>query len=104
MPARISLDGKFEASTSSDLSELADKLIENGVQVDRNTLSVPGVKVELVIGLAIASLTASSISTLIAVINFWRGQKASTYRLSIDCGSGKLTFDQTSIATMKAAI
>jgi hypothetical protein len=104
MTLRISLDGKFDATASSDLRELSAKLIENGVAVTTSTLVVPGVKVDLVIGLAIASLTVSSISTLIAAVNFWRGQKAASYRVMLDTGSGASPFDQTATAALKAAI
>jgi hypothetical protein len=101
---RISLDGEFDATVSSDLRELAEKLAENGVAVNTSTLKVPGVKVELVIGLAITSLTVSSIGMLITVINFWRGQKATSYRLILDTGSGASPLDQAATAALKEAI
>ena len=103
MTLRVSLDGRFDPAISSDLRELADKLAENGIATKTNTIVIPGVKADLVIGLAIASLTVSSVSTLIAVINFWRGQKAS-YRLTFDTGDGAAPLDQAGNAALTAAI
>jgi hypothetical protein len=61
---------------------------ENGFSVSASSITVPGVKVDLVTGLAIASLTMTTISTLINVINFWKGQRPGTYRVSIETPDG----------------
>jgi hypothetical protein len=65
---------------------------------------VPGVKVELVIGLAIASLTVSSINALIGVINFWQGQKKKVYRLTLDASYAASNLDESSSEKLKDAI
>ncbi|REG50902.1 hypothetical protein B0G80_7373 [Paraburkholderia sp. BL6669N2] len=84
MALRISLSGGFTSQVSADLRELGEKLEEHGVTVSLNTVSVQGAKMDLAVGLAIASLAVSSISTLINVINFWKGQKKSSYRLKLE--------------------
>lgn len=104
MSLRITLAGGFDVAISSDLQELADKLKENGIQADVATLKVPGVKVELAIGIAIASLGMSSVNTLIAVINFWRGQKAASYRLTLDAGTVTKQIGEADLQTMKDAV
>lgn len=103
MTVRISLSGGFDSSVSADLNELADSLAENRIDVAKDTVSVPGLKVELIVGLAIASLAVSSVSTLIAAITFWRTQKKAKYRLSVDSGSGPFLLDDASIAKLKDA-
>lgn len=84
MSFRISLDGQFDPSVSADLRELAENLADNGLAVTTNTLVVPGVKVDLVIGLAIASLAVSSVGTLVAVLDFWQKQKGESYVVSVE--------------------
>lgn len=96
MTLRISLSGDVTPEISVDVHELAEKLEENGVAVSVDTVSVPGAKADLAIGLAIASLTVSSISTLINVINFWKSQKKSSYRLTLgNDGAGSVTSEVT---------
>lgn len=85
---RIALDGSFDATVCQHLVELQEKLRENGFSVSASRIMVPGVKVELVTGLAIASLTMTTISTLINVINFWKGQHPATYRVFIETTDG----------------
>ncbi len=85
---RITLDGNFEHTVCQDLDALQDNLAENGIRTSKSTITVPGIKVELVTGLAIASLTVASISTLINVINFWKGQRPTVYRISFEMLDG----------------
>jgi hypothetical protein len=86
---RIVLDGSFEATASQDLADLQDSLSEHGIGASRSSLTVPGVKIELVTGLAIASLAVASISTLINVINFWKSQRSTAYRISFETAGGE---------------
>lgn len=81
MALQISLDGGVDTSASLDLKELMDKLRQEGVDVQPDTASEPGAKSAILIGLSIASLTFSSISTTIAVLNFWASQKKKSYRI-----------------------
>ena len=90
MAVRMGFDGSVDEQASRDLEELAEKLAESGVAVERTTLSISGVKDVLTIGISIASLTVSSISTLIAVVNFWKNQRKTKYRLKLDTGAGLL--------------
>ncbi|MEI9852808.1 MAG: hypothetical protein WDN24_20265 [Sphingomonas sp.] len=81
MALQISLDGTPDTQASLDLKELMDKLREEGVDVQPQSAPVEGAKSVIVIGLSIASLTLSSISTTIAVLNFWVGKKEKSYRV-----------------------
>ncbi|WP_179507652.1 hypothetical protein [Sphingomonas melonis] len=78
---QISLNGSFDASVSPDLRELADLLRAEGVHATPATVGVEGSKSAIMIGLSIASLTMSSISTTITVLNFWQSQKKKRYRV-----------------------
>ena len=101
---RITLDGDFDAGVSVDLTELRDKLAENGIQTNATTLSVPGAKADLLIGIAIVSATASTISMIINVVNFWRGQRAGKYRISFETENGAVELgDTASKAVTEAA-
>lgn len=85
---RIALEGSFDETASQDLAELQDRLSENGISVTSSTMTVSGIKVELVTGLAIASLAMASISALINVINFWKSQRSTAYRVSFETLDG----------------
>lgn len=101
---RIALEGDFDAGVSSDLQALEESLTENGVSVSSTTITVPGVKVGLVIALAIASLTVASISTLINVINFWKSQRPTAYRISLETKAGVVPLDAAAAAALTQAV
>jgi len=100
---RVSFKGDFDVANCVDLAELRDKLAENKLQVEVSKLTVPGVKADLVVGLAVASLAVSSVSMVIAVINFWRGQKQSRYRLTLESDGGPVAVDDAAMEVVKQA-
>lgn len=81
MDLQISLNGSFDTSVSLDLAELRDLLRAEGVDARPVTLAGEGAKSALVIGISIASLALSSISTTFAVLSFWQNQKKKSYRI-----------------------
>ncbi len=99
----ISLDGAFDASVSRDLKELQEKLQREGVLADPVSLTIEGAKSVLIIGLSIASLTLSSISTAIAVLNFWQGQKKKSYRVVLIGRGGATPIADLSSEAVQAA-
>jgi hypothetical protein len=101
---RITLDGAFDATVSADLRDLEAKLVENGLLVSNTTITVPGVKVELVIALAIASLTMTSISTLVNVVNFWKSQRSISYRISLESKTGTVPLDNDAAKALAESI
>ncbi len=104
MRFQVLLNGNFDASVSADIVELSEKLIENDIPAKTSTISVPGLKADLTVSLAVASLTVSSISTLINVITFWRNQKKSVYRLTLDLGQGPRSSEEIAPNEIKDAL
>jgi hypothetical protein len=78
---QISLGDGADTSAALDLKELMDKLRQEGVEVEPATASEPGAKSAILIGLSIASVTLSTISTTIAVLNFWGNKNKKNYRI-----------------------
>ncbi|MCA1197866.1 hypothetical protein K9B35_07795 [Sphingomonas sp. R647] len=81
MALQISLGDGADISASLDLKELMDKLRHEGVHVEPVTASESGAKSAILIGLSIASVTLSTISTTIAVLNFWGNKNKKNYRI-----------------------
>jgi hypothetical protein len=104
MSFRVLLSGKFDASVSADIVELSEKLSEHDITARVSTISVPGLKADLTVGLAIASLAVSAISTLINVITFWRNQKNNVYYLTLDLGQGQRSAEDVAPNEIKDAL
>lgn len=101
---RIALDGEFDATIFTDLVELQDKLEENAFKVTRTTVAAPGVKDPVLVGLAIASLVATSVNALINVINFWKSQRKTQYRVSFETAGGGGELDASTAEALKDAL
>lgn len=81
MALQISFAGDVDPSASLDLKELMDRLREEGVDVQPETAPDQGAKSAILIGLSIASVMLSSISTTVAVLNFWGNKNKKNYRI-----------------------
>ena len=101
---RIHLAGELEEQAALDLADLESDFVGAGVEVTGTSLRVPGVKTELVIGLAIASLTVSSLSAVIAVLNFWKSQRRTVYRISFETQDKDVPLDDVTAAAIRDAV
>jgi malonyl CoA-acyl carrier protein transacylase len=80
-------NGKLDVQISPALQDLSDSLNEVGLKSEKNTLSVPSVKADLIVGLTIATLAVNAVSALVAVVALWQARHT-TYSVSISSPAG----------------
>lgn len=69
--------GSFDVQISTALQELSDELRGAGIAATANTISVPKMKADLIVGLTVATLVVSSVSALVSVLALWQSRQRS---------------------------
>ncbi len=87
--------GSLSEQCLDDLTELANDLIEAGLSVEPATVTVPGRKDGgLTIGISLASLALSGISTLVGALAYWKSTRP---KYSVTIKQGDTTFQVTNL-------
>jgi len=96
MDIDIHFRGILRTEDSGELDVLADSIAAISPSLERSRMLVPGVKDGgLTIGLAIAGLTLSALSTLVSALAYWRSTRPQ-YSMTIRDGEAEYSFNNLS--------
>ena len=77
--------GDFDVQISNALQQLGDDLREAGIAATANTVNIPKLKADLIVGLTVATLAVSSVSALISILALWQSrQKSFAVSVTVD--------------------